>query len=121
MSRNRILTSFIIGISIFLLFRFFFRTGGVASDSQPDANEPPAQSTYRRPPLPLTYAVGEVDPRFGISRERLLALAEEARKIWEDGAGRGLLQHNETSNFKLNLIFDWRQEKLIAAREARAG
>ncbi len=122
MSRNRILTSFIIGISIFLLFRFFSRSGQLESSSELDStSEAPKQSAYRRPSLPLAYTIGEVDPKFGISRERLLALAEEAGKIWEDGAGRELLQHNEESSFKVNLIFDWRQEKLIAARDARAG
>lgn len=122
MSRNKILTSFIIGICIFLLFRSFFRTEGVQSDSQSDpASETPIHSTYRRPALPLSYSIGEIDPRFGITRERVVTLAEESRKIWEEGAGREVLRYDEEASLKINLIFDWRQEKLIAAREARAG
>jgi DNA repair exonuclease SbcCD ATPase subunit len=119
MSRNKILTSFIIGLSLFLLFRFFAKKGDGTAPAGSD--EAPAQAAYQRPGLPLDYAIGEVDPRFGITRERLSALAEEARKIWEEGAGRELLRYNEEASFKVNLVFDWRQEKLIAAKEAKAG
>ena len=119
MSRNRILTSIILGLSAFLLYQLFLKPGDQSSPSRSD--ESPSQITYRRTTLPLAYAIGEIDPKFGISRERVMVLADESCKIWEDAAGRELLQNDEESPFKVNLIFDWRQEKLIAAREARAG
>ena len=119
MNRRRIITSLIVGVSVFLLYHFLSSPGEVGFPGA--SGEPAAQDRYRRPALPLSYAVGEIDPRFGITRERVIALAEESGKVWEEGAGRELLQYNEESKFKVNLIFDWRQEKLIAAREARAG
>ena len=119
MSRNSILTSIIIGLFAILVYQLFLKPGEEASPSRSD--ESPSQITYRRPALPLAYAIGEIDPKFGITRERVMALAEESRKIWEEAAGRELLLYDQESTFKVNLIFDWRQEKLIAAREARAG
>jgi len=119
MSRTRIIISIIVGVCVFLLYHYLTNSRDAAFAPNPD--QPVAQNTYRRPTLPLTYAIGEVDPKFGITRERVMTLAEEARKIWEEGAGRQVLLYDEESSFKVNLIFDWRQEKLIAARQARAG
>lgn len=122
MSLKRIFASLFVGVCVFLLYHYLANTGEVGFRSSSD--EPPApaaQSKYRRPTLPLSYAIGDIDSRFGITRERVMALAEESCKIWEEGAGRELFQYSEESSFKLNLVFDWRQEKLIAARDARAG
>jgi predicted Zn-dependent protease len=60
---------------------------------------------------PIEYAIGEIDPRFGISREKLMEDAAQAEKIWEDPAGKNLFQYVPDSNFKINLVFDERQAK----------
>lgn len=58
---------------------------------------------------PLLYSIGSVDPRFGISSAKFLAVAQEAEKIWEEQSGKDLFQYDPKAEFKINLIFDERQ------------
>ena len=69
---------------------------------------------------PMKYTVGEVDPRFGISRERFLTLVREAETKWEESAGTSFFEYDPTSNFFVNLTFDERQERTLEARQAKA-
>ena len=72
------------------------------------------------PEFPVNYSLGEFDERFGISRERFLQIAEQAKKVWEDAAGRTLFEVGQDGTLKVNLIFDWRQERLLEAKKAKA-
>lgn len=94
-------------------------TGGVRPWSRAALELVPGVGERVAPGLPLGYAVGDVDPRFGIERERVEALADEARRIWEAAAGRELFRPVPGAKLTVNLVFDWRQEKLLAALEAR--
>lgn len=58
---------------------------------------------------PLGYAIGEIDPRFGISRENLLASVSQAEKIWEDPSGKELFRYDPEAPLRINLVFDERQ------------
>ncbi len=71
------------------------------------------------PGLPLGYDIGSIDPRFGVSRERVLELADEARTVWETAAGRDLFRLTPGAALTVSLVFDWRQEKLLAALAAK--
>lgn len=62
---------------------------------------------------PITYSIGGFDSRFGISREKFLTVIKEAEQIWEKGAGRNLFDYQDGAKFKINLIFDERQEITI--------
>ena len=64
---------------------------------------------------PLTYAIGNVDPKFGISSGELTQLAAEAANTWNEAEGKKLLEYDSQSTFKINLIYDNRQEKSNAA------
>lgn len=64
---------------------------------------------------PLEYSIGEVDPQFRISRDDFIGLVQEAEIIWEDPTGKNLFQYNPNAQFKINLIYDERQE---ATKEA---
>ncbi|MDQ1284349.1 MAG: Peptidase protein [Patescibacteria group bacterium] len=64
---------------------------------------------------PVQYALGEVDPRFGVSREDLLKYAEEAEYVWEKDFGKNLFKYNPGAEFKINLVFDERQLGTIEA------
>ncbi|MEX2116148.1 MAG: matrixin family metalloprotease [Bacteroidota bacterium] len=70
--------------------------------------------------FPMKYRVGEVDARFGISRERFLTLVREAEAKWEEPLGVSLFEHDPTSDFLVNLTFDHRQQRTIDARQAKA-
>jgi hypothetical protein len=118
MSRTKIIISIIVSLCAFLVLRLVLSSPDKPASSRETGLT--QENRPSRPELPLRYAVGEIDPRFGITRERFAVLVEDARRVWEEAAGRELLLQSEEAEFKINLIFDWRQEKLIAAREARA-
>lgn len=60
---------------------------------------------------PITYAIGNVDPRFHISPADFQKTVLSAETIWENPIGRNLFQYDPNSNFKINLIYDDRQER----------
>lgn len=70
--------------------------------------------------FPIKYTVGEIDPRFGITRERFLTLVREAEATWEEPLGTILFEYDPTSNFLVNLTFDERQQRTLDARQAKA-
>lgn len=59
---------------------------------------------------PIEYSIGEVDQKFGISKDEVLKNALEAEKVWETEAQRELFKYNPDAEFKINLIFDERQQ-----------
>lgn len=82
---------------------------------QPGGSRLNVPSTY-----PIKYSVGEVDARFGISRERFLTLVREAEAKWEEPLGVSLFEYDPTSDFRVNLTFDHRQQRTLDARLAKA-
>jgi hypothetical protein len=60
---------------------------------------------------PLAYAIGNVDSRFGVSQDDLKNLAAEAETVWEKSAGKNLFVYDPASQFKINMIFDERQQQ----------
>lgn len=62
---------------------------------------------------PFQYAIGTVDPRFKFSTNNFLVVASEAEKLWENQSGKNLFEYNPNAQFKINLIFDERQEASI--------
>lgn len=74
------------------------------------------QSTVFPCKQPITYSIGTIDPRFGISQNDLLAHIDEAVKIWEDPTKLDLFAADSSGRVKINLIFDNRQQTTIAQR-----
>jgi hypothetical protein len=66
--------------------------------------------------LPLHYSIGTIDPRFGIDRTEAIARAKDAQEMWEKRAGRRLLVYDESSRFKIDFIFDERQQAILDSR-----
>ena len=66
---------------------------------------------------PLTYAIGNIDPKFNISADKLKELAQQAADIWNKADGKMLLKYDPNSSFKINLVYDTRQEATNAASE----
>ncbi|MEX0933316.1 MAG: matrixin family metalloprotease [Candidatus Paceibacterota bacterium] len=68
---------------------------------------------------PIYYSIGEFDSRFEITREEFLAVLGDAEQVWEENAGKELFIYREDAHFRVNLIFDERQEKteLVLATE----
>ncbi|MFA7319370.1 MAG: matrixin family metalloprotease [Parcubacteria group bacterium] len=66
---------------------------------------------------PLEYAIGNVDPKFSISQEELEQLASQAAKVWNEAEGKTLVEYDPNSDFKINLVYDNRQEQSAAVVE----
>jgi hypothetical protein len=66
---------------------------------------------------PISYRIGALDSRFGITREDFGRAVEEAAGLWESAWGRKLFVRGGA--VKINLVYDNRQEatkRVIAAR-----
>ncbi|KKR21198.1 MAG: Peptidase M10A and M12B matrixin and adamalysin [Candidatus Moranbacteria bacterium GW2011_GWA2_39_41] len=59
--------------------------------------------------IPVTYAVGTVDQRFGVSQEKFVSLMQEAEQKWESALGRDVFRFESNGRVKVNLVFDDRQ------------
>lgn len=66
--------------------------------------------------LPLHYTIGAIDPRFGIDRTEAIARARDAQAMWEKRVGKKLLVYDESSHFKIDFIFDERQQAILDER-----
>ena len=67
--------------------------------------------------VPLKYSIGQVDSRFGISPEEFQAEVKKAEIVWENATGKNLFEYDEKADFKINLIFDERQERTLELRK----
>jgi hypothetical protein len=105
-------------ISVLLLLKILI--GGDRSSETSPAEAPVTHVEVATRTLPMNYALGAFDSRFGITQERFLQIAAEAKKVWEDAAGRDLFVYGQDGSIKLNLVFDWRQERLLEAKEQKA-
>lgn len=57
----------------------------------------------------LHYRIGDVDPRFELSRSELQQLAEQAAHIWQQGTGKDWLVYDPHARLQINFIYDQRQ------------
>lgn len=62
----------------------------------------------------LAYSLGAFDTRFGMGREEFLQNLQASEAPWEKEAGRELFRYEEGAPFKVNLVFDERQERTQA-------
>lgn len=60
--------------------------------------------------VPMTYSIGSVDTRFGISADTLAGELTEAAAVWNAPAGRVLFESAQSSgDVTVNLVYDNRQ------------
>ena len=59
---------------------------------------------------PLTYRIGKVDERFGLSHPEAAGAVGKAAMIWEKAASRALLRESPEGLIEINFIYDYRQE-----------
>ena len=63
-------------------------------------------------PVPITYRLGEVDERFGLSSNEALLVISKAESVWEDAIGRNLFSYDEEGVLAINFVYDQRQQML---------
>lgn len=66
----------------------------------------------------LRYRIGTVDPRFNISREKVIELSHQASDIWFMGTQQNFFVYDPTAKLSINLIYDQRQEDSNARKSA---
>lgn len=60
--------------------------------------------------VPITYSIGNIDERFGISRERVIEDTKSASTIWNKAAGKELFRSVESGGaLRIDLVYDERQ------------
>jgi len=59
---------------------------------------------------PLTYRIGTVDERFGLSREEFSRLVAKAASVWSTPMSRELFREEPEGKIVISLIYDYRQE-----------
>ena len=64
----------------------------------------------------VTYRLGTVDPRFGLSREEVAEAVGNAVEIWRGPAARELFRESPRGTIVINLVYDHRQETLDQLR-----
>ncbi len=62
---------------------------------------------------PFAYSIGTVDERFALSREEIERTIFEAEGVWEGAVGKDLFVYTPTSPFKVNFVYDDRQEETV--------
>ena len=55
------------------------------------------------------FRIGNVDPRFNISKTELIADAEQAASAWKNSQGMTLLTYDPNATMPINMIYDQRQ------------
>ena len=75
-------------------------------------------STYQTPcRRTLHYAIGQFDTQFGESENDFIQAAASAETVWEAPTGFDLFQYDPNAQFKLNLVFDDRQQTTNEQRQ----
>jgi hypothetical protein len=90
-------------------------------DKNPDVGfRSPEQRIVRQASsYPLKYSLGTFDGRFGITTRTFLDLVDQAKVLWETPVGMLLFQYDPSAPFKINLVYDEREERRIDERRMR--
>jgi hypothetical protein len=118
MSRRKLLTYLLICLSLGLAGKLYYDSMRQPELAVPQAS--PEAEEIAIEPFPKGYSLGTFDERFGISKDRFLQIVEQAKRIWEKAAGKELFHYRNDGLMSVNLVYDWRQEALLKAKEQRA-
>jgi predicted nucleic acid-binding Zn-ribbon protein len=69
----------------------------------------------------LTYRIGSVDPRFGLTRGEFSDAVARAVLIWREPVSRILFRESPRGDIEINLVYDHRQEALDRLRAMSQG
>ncbi|HEV8457988.1 MAG TPA: matrixin family metalloprotease [Methylomirabilota bacterium] len=59
---------------------------------------------------PITLRLGQVDDKFGVTRDEALEALRHAEELWERALGRALFTHDPRASVTVNLVYDERQQ-----------
>src|SRR4030066_96916 len=58
----------------------------------------------------ITYRIGHVDERFGLTHEEFTIAVKLAAQMWEEPFSRQLFREDDNGIIEINLVYDYRQE-----------
>jgi hypothetical protein len=58
---------------------------------------------------PISYRIGHIDARFGLSDSKVREALKQAERLWENALKRDLFEYSTTATLTINLVFDERQ------------
>lgn len=58
---------------------------------------------------PITYRIGSIDPRFGMSEEDLMQVTKQAADIWNTAEEKTIITYDPKSKLHIDLVYDERQ------------
>jgi hypothetical protein len=67
--------------------------------------------------VPISYTIGSVDSRFGLTDEEIRNAVSSAESLWEDGTDRNLFTYAEDARLTINFEYDERQAMTNAQTE----
>lgn len=99
-------------INILVLLAVLGGLGYVASKHRESLIQITKQFEARLLPCrsPITYSLGEIDARFGISKTALIAKLQEAERVWEKPSDKNLFEYEEKGGVVVNFVYDYRQK-----------
>ncbi|MFZ0332289.1 MAG: matrixin, partial [Acinetobacter bohemicus] len=65
----------------------------------------------------LRYRIAEVDPRFGLSKQQIIQLSQQATDIWKLGTGKDYFIYDPNAKLTIHLIYDERQDESNQRRQ----
>lgn len=76
----------------------------------PALHEKAAQMlSYSPCDMPLPYAIGSIDARFGLSKSEVLTDIQSATSLWSSAYGKNLFTYSPKAQLKVNFVYDTRQ------------
>lgn len=69
--------------------------------------------------IPISYRIGEIDPRFELTTDEARVALMDAEAIWENATGVNLFRYADDGEYTVNFVFDERQALTEAERELR--
>ncbi|HLC48807.1 MAG TPA: matrixin family metalloprotease [Candidatus Andersenbacteria bacterium] len=68
----------------------------------------------------ISYSIGNVDKKFGLSRDDFLRSIQGAENAWEKPFGAQLFAYDPNAAFTINLLYDSRQKRTDLVRVAKS-
>lgn len=64
---------------------------------------------YKSPcDVPLTYRIGQVDPKYNLTNAQFLNSLKDSEYIWENQIGKNLFKYDPKGSIEVNLVYDQR-------------
>ncbi len=68
---------------------------------------------------PITYRVGEIDPKFNLNNDELKKYIDEGADVWNTMLGKKLFIYDSNSELEISLVYDERQETMKKVSDER--